>query len=177
MQESELRAQNVEYLQAAPTPSPRATRKSNLPVPGFAPPSASTSQPGARPPIRPSESTPNAQPATLIINLTGFICQPGNSQYEKAAKAAGVTDKSPVYWFHEDAYEDWNEDDMGFSSRHVPMAETTSYKNARRVAIVKAGAEQMKKIKRKGMGAVVGKHNEVIKVNVDLDEEDRSSEK
>jgi hypothetical protein len=194
-QESEPRVQNVKDIEHAPPPFPQATYNSNPLIPGLVFPSASTPQSDALPPVRPSKNTPNAQPATHMINLTGFMCQPGNRQYEEAAKAAGVTDTSAVYWFHDDAYEDWNEDDMWYSSRHVPTAERTFYSgmyqdffNARRIAITEARAKDTmkEKDKKRDSGAVVGENKAIkedtaveedktIEVDAELDE-DKSSE-
>jgi hypothetical protein len=176
--ESEPRVQHIENLEDAPNLFPRPTH-SSVPVPGLGIPSASTPRSGTLPPVRPSRHTPNAPPATRIINLTGYICQLGHRKYAAAAKAAGVTDKSPVYWFHENAYENWGWDDMGYSARHLQDAERKSYSekyremlNGHRIAREEAKVMEMQKKKRVSGAAV--EEVKMVKEDAELDKDQPS---
>ncbi|KAH4108580.1 hypothetical protein HBI04_049810 [Parastagonospora nodorum] len=51
-----------------------------------------------------SRRIPPSAPAACTIDLTGYWYEPGDREYEEAAKAKGVADNSPVYWFRETSF-------------------------------------------------------------------------
>jgi hypothetical protein len=77
-----------------------------MPLPISIMPSASNS------PTKASAHRPRPTPRIWHVNLTGFHCQPGDSEYSAAAEATGIRDNGPIYWFIEHRYPEY-----GFSEQ------------------------------------------------------------